>query len=105
MSTTKASVPEFRAGLADYIASDGPAVVTCGGRTVGIFIPTPEQPRSASQRALAHADAKLKAVMPLDDDEFDVLVKDFDDARKAAKVGRREERPGIGRPSRSESRG
>lgn len=83
METTKVGIREFRAGLADYIASDKPVAVTRHGQTVGIFIPTPG-PSQADLLALAQASAKLKAVMPLAEDEVDALVKEFKVERKAA---------------------
>lgn len=83
METTKVGIREFRAGLADYIASDKPVAVTRHGQTVGIFIPTPG-PSQADLLALAQASAKLKAVMPLAEDEVDALVKEFKVERRAA---------------------
>ncbi|MBS0306452.1 MAG: type II toxin-antitoxin system Phd/YefM family antitoxin [Proteobacteria bacterium] len=83
METTKVGIREFRAGLADFIASDKPVAVTRHGQTVGIFIPTPG-PSQADLLALAQASAKLKAVMPLAEDEVDALVKEFKVERKAA---------------------
>ena len=90
METTKVGIREFRAGLADYIASDKPVAVTRHGQTVGIFIPTPG-PSQADLLALAQASAKLKAVMPLAEDGVDALVKDFNFARKTA-AGQRKRR-------------
>ena len=83
METTKVGIREFRAGLADYIASDKPVAVTRHGQTVGIFIPTPG-PSHADLLALAQASAKLKAAMPLNEDEVDALVTEFKVERKAA---------------------
>jgi hypothetical protein len=40
METTKAGIREFRAGMAQYIASSTPVAVTRHGHTVGYFIPT-----------------------------------------------------------------
>ncbi|NCD20140.1 MAG: type II toxin-antitoxin system Phd/YefM family antitoxin, partial [Actinobacteria bacterium] len=39
--TASVGIREFRAGLADYIASATPVAVTRHGQTVGWFIPTP----------------------------------------------------------------
>jgi antitoxin (DNA-binding transcriptional repressor) of toxin-antitoxin stability system len=83
MEATKVGIREFRAGLAEYIASDQPVAVTRHGQTVGIFIPTPE-PAQADLLALAHASATLKTVIPLGDEEIEALVADFKVARKAA---------------------
>jgi len=40
METAKVGIREFRAGLAEFIASDTPVAVTRHGQTVGYFIPT-----------------------------------------------------------------
>ena len=91
METTKVGIREFRAGLAEYIASDKPVAVTRHGQTVGIFIPTPG-PSQVDLLALQQASAKLKAVMPLGEDEVDALVTDFKAERKAAVAPRRKRR-------------
>lgn len=39
MVPSKVGVREFRAGLAEYIASEQPVAVTRHGQTVGLFIP------------------------------------------------------------------
>lgn len=91
METTKVGIREFRAGLADYIASDKPVAVTRHGQTVGIFIPTPG-PSQADLEVLQQASAKLKAVMPLGEDEVGALVKDFKAERRAAQAVRRKRR-------------
>jgi hypothetical protein len=91
METTKVGIREFRAGLAEYIASDKPVAVTRHGQTVGIFIPTPG-PSQADLLALQQASDRLKAVMPLGADDVDALVKDFKAARKATTATRRKRR-------------
>ena len=83
METTKVGIREFRAGLAEYIASDKPVAVTRHGQTVGIFIPTPGA-LQADLLALAQASATLKAAMPLSEGEVDALVADFKAERSAA---------------------
>ena len=91
METTKIGIREFRAGLAEYIASDKPVAVTRHGQTVGIFIPTPG-PSQADLLALQQASARLKAVMPLGEDEVDALVADIKAERRAKVVPRRKRR-------------
>ncbi|MCI4429046.1 MAG: type II toxin-antitoxin system Phd/YefM family antitoxin [Burkholderiales bacterium] len=91
METTKVGIREFRAGLAEYIASDKPVAVTRHGQTVGIFIPTPG-PSQADLLAFQQASAKLKALMPLDDNEVDAMLTDFKAERKAALAPRRKRR-------------
>ena len=83
METTKVGIREFRAGLAEYIASDKPVAVTRHGQTVGIFIPTPGA-LQADLLALAQASASLKAAMPLSEGEVDALLADFKAERSAA---------------------
>jgi hypothetical protein len=91
METTKVGIREFRAGLAEYIASDKPVAVTRHGQTVGIFIPTPG-PAQADLLALQQASAKLKAVLPLAEDEVEAMVADFKAERRAAASARRKRR-------------
>ena len=91
METTKVGIREFRAGLAEYIASDKPVAVTRHGQTVGIFIPTPG-PSQADLHALRQASAMLKAVMPLGEGELDAMVSEFSAARKVAVASRRKRR-------------
>ena len=43
MEATKVGIREFRAGMADFIASSSPVAVTRHGQTVGYFIPTQGQ--------------------------------------------------------------
>ena len=40
METIRVGIREFRAGLADFIASSTPVAVTRHGQTIGYFIPT-----------------------------------------------------------------
>jgi hypothetical protein len=83
MVTTKVGIREFRAGLADYIASDHPVAVTRHGRTVGFFIPT-RTDLTAEIAALRSAAAQLDAMLPLDDVEIDELVEDYKEVRRGA---------------------
>jgi antitoxin (DNA-binding transcriptional repressor) of toxin-antitoxin stability system len=83
MVTTKVGIREFRAGLADYIASDHPVAVTRHGRTVGFFIPT-RTDLAAEIAALRSAAAQLDEMLVLDDSEIDELVKDYKEVRRGA---------------------
>ena len=40
MEATKVGIREFRAGMAEFIASSTPVAVTRHGQTIGYFIPT-----------------------------------------------------------------
>ena len=59
METAKVGIREFRADLAEYIASSTPVAVTRHGHTVGYFIPTQGQVE-------AHLVALKKASKTLD---------------------------------------
>jgi hypothetical protein len=83
MVTTKVGIREFRAGLADYIASDHPVAVTRHGRTVGFFIPT-RTDLTAEIAALRSAAARLDKMLALDEAKIDELVEDYKEARREA---------------------
>lgn len=82
MGTQKVGIREFRAGLAEYIASDVPIAVTRHGQTVGFFIPA-RADRTADIAALKAASAKLDQMLDLSESDLDVIVEEFDDLRKA----------------------
>ncbi len=84
METTKVGIREFRAGLAEYIASDKPVAVTRHGQTVGIFIPTPASVQ-ADLAAFKQASERLATLMPMPEGEVDAVVADFIAERKAAR--------------------
>jgi len=79
--TTKVGIREFRAGLADYIASDHPVAVTRHGRTVGFFIPT-RTDLTAEIAALRSAAAQLDEMLALDEAEIDEIDEDYKEARR-----------------------
>ena len=62
MEATKVGIREFRAGLAEYIASDTAVAVTRHGRTVGYFIPTHGQ-AEADLAALRKAAVELDRLL------------------------------------------
>ncbi|MDO5092231.1 MAG: hypothetical protein Q4D79_02235 [Propionibacteriaceae bacterium] len=84
MATSRVGVREFRAGLAEYVDSDEPVIVTRHGQTVGFFIPV-KQDRAADVAALREAGAKLDALLQLTEDEVSEMVADFKARRKAAR--------------------
>lgn len=59
MDTAKAGIREFRADLAEYIASGIPVALTRHGQTVGYFIP-----------AQGQADADISALLDAHKDAF-----------------------------------
>ena len=83
MATQKVGIREFRAGLADYIASDVPIAITKHGQTVGFFIPA-NVDRAADVAALKSAAAKLDQLLDLSESDIDVIVDEFGDLRHKA---------------------
>ena len=83
METIKVGIREFRADLAEYIASSTPVAVTRHGQTVGYFIP-------AHGQVEAHLAAMKKASETLDkllsDQGVDAedVVSEFKAARRAS---------------------
>jgi hypothetical protein len=77
-----AAMREFRAGLADYIASDTPVAVTRHGQTVGYFIPTHGQ-ADADLASLKKAAAELDRLLAAKSVDVDEIAAEFKAARKA----------------------
>lgn len=86
MEPIKVGIREFRADLAQYIASDKPVAVTRHGQTVGWFIPTPTR-READLEALKKAGAALDEMLRANNVDPEELVAEFDAMRKAARRG------------------
>lgn len=83
METTKVGIREFRADLAEYIASSTPVAVTRHGHTVGYFIPTLGQVE-ADLVALKKASHALDRLLQAHSVEADAVVSDFKTARRKA---------------------
>ena len=83
METTKVGIREFRADLAEYIASSTPVAVTRHGQTVGYFIPTQGQ-AEADVEALKKASKTLDKLLQARGVEVDSVVAEFKAARKKA---------------------
>lgn len=81
MATTKVGIREFRAGLADYIASDAPVAVTRHGQTVGFFIPA-KGDLSAEVAALRTAASRLDELLEAQHVDPDEIIEDFKTARR-----------------------
>lgn len=77
-------IREFRAGLADYIASATPVAVTRHGRIVGWFIPTPAT-REAETAAIRAAAEALDALLAERNIDVDGVVEEFKTARRNSK--------------------
>ncbi len=85
METAKVGIREFRADLAEYIASRTPVAVTRHGQTVGYFIPTQGQV-DADLVALKKASKTLDQILAAHGVEVDAVVADFKAARKQARA-------------------
>lgn len=83
METTKVGIKEFRAGMADYIASSTPVAVTRHGHTVGYFIPTHGH-ADADIAALKRASKALDQLLSAQKVNVEEVVAEFKSARKRA---------------------
>lgn len=81
MEAARVGIREFRADLAEYIASSAPVAVTRHGQTVGYFIPTQGQ-ADADLAALKKASKTLDRLLSAQGVEIDDIVADFRTARK-----------------------
>ncbi len=81
METTKVGIREFRAGIAEFIASSSPVAVTRHGHTVGYFIPTHGQ-ADADITALKKASKTLGQLLAAHDVDVETVVADFKAVRK-----------------------
>lgn len=83
MEATKVGIREFRAGMAEFIASSKPVAVTRHGHTIGYFIPTHGQ-GDADVAALKKASKTLDRLLAAQNINVDEVVTDFKAARKQA---------------------
>jgi hypothetical protein len=83
METTKVGIKEFRAGMAEYIASSTPIAVTRHGQTVGYFIPTHGH-ADADIAALKKASNTLDQLLKAQSVDVEQVVAEFKGARKQA---------------------
>lgn len=83
METVKVGIREFRADLAEYIASSTPVAVTRHGQTVGYFIPTQGQ-AEADLASLKKASKTLDRLLEAQGVDVEDVVTDFKVARKKA---------------------
>ena len=81
MDTLKVGIREFRADLADYIASNTPVAVTRHGQTVGYFIPTQGQ-TEADTTALKRASNTLDQLLLQHQVDAEQVVAEFKAARQ-----------------------
>ena len=83
METTKVGIREFRAGMAEFIASSTPVAVTRHGQTVGYFIPTQGQ-ADADIAALKKASKTLDRLLAAQGVDVEEVVAEFKAVRKQA---------------------
>ena len=81
MEATKVGIREFRAGMAEFIASSTPVAVTRNGQTVGYFIPTHGQPDSDIV-ALKKAGKTLDQLLAAHGVGVEEVVAEFKTVRK-----------------------
>ena len=81
MEVTKVGIREFRAGLAEFIASSTPVAVTRHGQTIGYFIPTHGQ-ADADIASLQKASKTLVRLLAAKCVDADAVVAEFKTARK-----------------------
>ncbi len=83
MEATKVGIREFRADIAQFIASSTPVAVTRHGQTVGYFIPTPGQV-DADIAALKKAGKTLDRLLAAQSVDAEEVLAEFKAARKQA---------------------
>lgn len=83
MEATKVGIREFRAGMAEFIASSSPVAVTRHGQTIGYFIPTHGQVES-DIASLKKASKTLDRLLAAKSVDVDAVVAEFKTARKRA---------------------
>jgi hypothetical protein len=83
MKATKVGIREFRAGMAEFIASSTPVAVTRHGQTIGYFIPTHGQ-AEADIASLKKASKTLDRLLAAKSIDVDAVVAEFKTARKRA---------------------
>jgi len=85
MEATKVGIREFRAGMAEFIASNTPVAVTRHGQTIGYFIPTHGQ-AEADLASLKKASKTLDRMLTAKSVDVDAIVADFKTERRKAKT-------------------
>lgn len=83
MEATKVGIREFRAGMAEFIASSTPVAVTRHGQTIGYFIPTQGQ-GDADIAALKNASKTLDRLLAAQRVDVEDVVTEFKAVRKKA---------------------
>jgi hypothetical protein len=88
MEATKVGIREFRAGMAEFIASSTPVAVTRHGHTIGYFIPTHGQVEGDAA-ALKKASKTLDRLLAAKRIDVDAVVAEFKTTRKRASTSKK----------------
>ena len=88
METIRVGIREFRAGMADFIASSTPVAVTRHGQTIGYFIPTHGQ-AEADIASLKKASKTLGRLLAAKSVEVDAVIVEFKTARRRSSAPRK----------------
>ena len=83
MEATKVGIREFRAGMAEFIASSTPVAVTRHGQTIGYFIPAQGQ-GEGDIAALKKASRTLDRLLAVKSIDVEEVVAEFKAVRKQA---------------------
>jgi antitoxin (DNA-binding transcriptional repressor) of toxin-antitoxin stability system len=86
--TPSVGIREFRAALADYIEADMPVTVTRHGQAVGLFVPL-RRPSVEDVQRLQKTAANFRKATPLNEQEVEEMVADFDALRRGRALPRR----------------
>ncbi len=85
MEAIKVGIREFRAGMAEFIASSTPVAVTRHGQTIGYFIPTHGE-AEADIASLKKASKTLDRLLSAKSIDVDTVVAEFKTARKRSRT-------------------
>jgi antitoxin (DNA-binding transcriptional repressor) of toxin-antitoxin stability system len=88
MPTERVGIREFREKLSGYLESTTPVAITRHGKTVGFYVPTPQQPHEEDVEALRRAGERLDAAIAASGATEEELVNDFKALRKTRRAGR-----------------
>ena len=88
MEATKVGIREFRAGMAEFIASSTPVAVTRHGHTIGYFIPTHGH-AEADIASLRKASKTLDRMLAAKSVDVDSVVAEFKTARKRGRTSKK----------------
>lgn len=83
MEATKVGIREFRAGMAEFIASSTPVAVTRHGQTIGYFIPAQGQ-GEGDIAALKKASKTLDRLLAVKSIDVEEVLAEFKAVRKQA---------------------